>query len=83
MRVMTVEIHRDEATLPGFVRVELAPSVRVTPNGVYIGINGHFQLSQPERRADAAEAALVLRDQWDDMRALETSLVSALLEEYD
>lgn len=46
MRVMRVETHREDPHLPGFVRVEVAPSIRVTPNGVYIGINGHFQLSQ-------------------------------------
>jgi hypothetical protein len=80
MRVMTVEVPRDDPELPGFVRVEIAPSIRVTPNGVYVGINGHFQLSQGGQRANAALAADVLMKQWDETRVLEGKLIAALLE---
>jgi hypothetical protein len=78
MRVMTVEIHRDDPNLPGHVRIELAPSVRTGPYGVYVGINAHFQLSQPGNRGNAARAARVLAAQWESTRALESHLVSTL-----
>lgn len=81
MRSMTVEVHRDDEILPGMVRVEVAPSVRITPNGVYIGVNGHFLLSTVgDRRANAGHAARVLADQWEETRALEAELVTQLLE---
>lgn len=81
MRVMTVEVNRDDAELPGFVRIEVAPSVRLEPNGVYIGINAHFQLSSPDTgRGNGFRAAEVLAQQWDETRALEAHLVSQLLE---
>jgi hypothetical protein len=80
MRVMTVEVHREDETLPGFVRVEVAPSVRITPNGVYVGINGHFQLTKDDERANAADAARTLAEQWDGARRMELDLVTNLLE---
>jgi hypothetical protein len=80
MRVMAVEVHRDDAELPGFIAVEVAPSVRVTPNGVYVGINGHFQLRHTDRRSNAGDASAVLMERWDDTRALEINLRDRLLE---
>jgi hypothetical protein len=81
MRMMTVEVNRDDEKLPGFVRVEVAPSVRVTPNGVYIGINNHFELkTEGDRRANAEYARRVLVDHWQEARDLETKLVAQLLE---
>lgn len=43
--------------LSGYVRTEVAPSVRITPNGVYIGVNAHFQLTTPEAPGNAYIAA--------------------------
>jgi hypothetical protein len=78
MRVMTVEVHRKDDLQPGYVRIELAPSVRAVPNGVYIGINAHFQLTREARRATAAHAARVLVEQWEGARKLETGLLGSL-----
>lgn len=81
MRVMTVEVYRDDGDVPGFVRIELAPSVRVTPNGVYIGINDHYQLTTAgEDRGTAIDATNVLSNCWNAARDLENRLVSQLLE---
>jgi hypothetical protein len=81
MRVMTVEVNRDDPELPGHVRVELAPSVRATPYGIYIGINAHFQLTKTgDKRGTADDAARVLIDQWHDTREIESRLISRLLE---
>jgi hypothetical protein len=78
-RVMTVEANRNDK-VPGYVRVELAPSVRISPNGVYVGINAHFQLTKGERRANAAAAAAVLTAQWNAVRAQHSRLMTALME---
>jgi hypothetical protein len=81
MRVMTIEVHREDSELGGYVRIELAPSVRVDPNGIYVGINAHFQIPQAETgRGNAANAARVIADQWDETRDLETRLLSSLQE---
>jgi len=78
LRTMTVELTRSDSQVPGFVRVEVAPSVRVTPYGVYVGLNAHFDLTTPERRANAADAARVLAAQWDGSRQLASDIQSKL-----
>ncbi len=81
MRSMAVEVHRADEALPGHVRIELAPSLRVIPNGVYAGINAHFQLSKDaDDRGSAEQALRTMTKYWDETRALENSLVSQLLE---
>lgn len=77
MRAMTVEVTRDPE-VPGHVRVELAPSVRIAPHGIYIGINAHFQLTLAGRRADAGDAARVLATQWEVSRTLESHILAQL-----
>jgi hypothetical protein len=79
MRVMTVEVARNDPEAPGHVRVELAPSVRIIPNGVYVGINAHFQLKHGEERGNGAAAASILKLYGDSTRALEKSLLQTLL----
>ena len=80
MRGMTVEVSRGDPRTPGHVRIELAPSLRTTPNGIYVGINAHFQLATDGRRAKASDAARVLTEQWEATRALESTLVGKLAE---
>lgn len=81
MRVMTVEVARSDRQTPGFVRVELAPSVRLGPHGVYVGINAHFQLRKTaDQRTTASDAARALRENWDSTRTLESSLSAKLSE---
>lgn len=88
MRAMTVEIQRSDPEVPGYVRIEIAPSTRIGPNGVYVGINAHFQLTQriqhahagAAARANAGAAARVLAAQWEATRELESHLMSKLSE---
>ena len=77
MRTLTVEVHRDDVL--GFVRVEVAPSVRVTPDGVYAGVNAHFQLRVDDRRGNGYKAARVIHDQWDQTRALQRELLDRVM----
>lgn len=78
MRSMTVEVaRRDDA--PGWIRMELAPSMRLTPYGVFIGINSHYQLDVSEKRSSAADASRVLGSQWEFARATERELVGKLM----
>jgi hypothetical protein len=82
MRTVTVEAWRDDIT--GYVRVEAAPSVRVTPHGIYIGINAHFQLSTiPPDRSNGYEASVLLNDQWEPTRLLERELIEKILASVD
>jgi hypothetical protein len=78
LRTVTVEVTREAPT--GFVRVELAPSLRVAPNGVYVAINSHFQISSLEHRGKAYEAAQIIDDEWDTTRAFEHEVTKHFLE---
>lgn len=77
-RTVTVEAWREE--INGYVRVEAAPSVRITPNGVYVGINGHFQLSNgPAERSNGYAAAAALDEHWESTQAVESQLIDRIL----
>jgi hypothetical protein len=79
LRTMTVEAYPEGVT--GHVRVEVAPSVRVVPHGVYIGINAHFQLPQEgDVRSNAFTAARTIDEHWEATRALERQLIERILE---
>lgn len=81
MRVMTVEVTRSDRQIPRHVRVELAPSLRVGPYGVYVGIKAHLQLRKSaDQRTTASDAARLLREQWDSTRSLESKLSAKLSE---
>jgi hypothetical protein len=78
MRTVTVESVRDDVN--GFMRIEAAPSVRLAPHGVYIGINAHLQLSTtPPDRSNGYEASVLLNEQWETTRALERDLIDKIL----
>ena len=72
LRAMTIEAWNENGK--DFVRVEVAPSVRLRPWGVYIGINSHFQLTLGEERASGHDAALKIDEQWDEVRDREKQL---------
>jgi hypothetical protein len=78
MRSMTVEAGREDGS--GYVRTEIAPSVRLTPYGVYIGINAHFQLSTDGKSGNGYSAARVIEEQWDGTRSFERELIERVLE---
>jgi hypothetical protein len=48
LRTLRVETWR--ANRKDYVRVEVAPSTRIVPFGVYVGINAHFQFSDGDER---------------------------------
>lgn len=78
MRTMVVEAYRNDVA--GFVRTEVAPSVRLTPLGVYAGINAHFQLDVGDIRGNAFLAARTLEKEWDATRQLERDLIERIVE---
>lgn len=78
LRSMTVEASRTE--IAGHVRTEVAPSVRLTPHGVYTGVNAHFQLTVGEERGNGYKAARVIEEQWEATRNLERELIERILE---
>ena len=54
--------------------------MRVTPNGVYVGTNGHFQLSEGNESANAYLAARTIDEHWESTRALERECISRFME---
>lgn len=81
LRSMTVEAWHED--LSGFIRSEVAPSVRITPNGVYVGINAHFDLTTGDSRGNAYVAARHLDESWQGTRQLEADLISRVVQAAD
>lgn len=81
LRTMTVETSRPEgAERPGFVRIEVAPSERIKP-GIFVSINGHFQLTMPdEPRGTGHAAARTIEETWEATRTMEHRMLDRLLE---
>jgi hypothetical protein len=82
LRTVTVEASRaEDPRRAGFVRLEVAPSNRVSP-GIFAAINGHFQLTLPEKqRGSGYEAARTLEEEWEETRALQENMLSRVFEQ--
>jgi hypothetical protein len=79
LRSLTIEGARQD--VPGYVRTEVAPSVRLAPHGVYVGVNGHFQLTKgPDERGDGYQAARIIEEHWVSTRSLERTLIDRILQ---
>lgn len=79
LRTVTVEASPKDRV--GWVRAEVAPSVRLTPRGVYVGVNTHFQLTvSDEERGNGYKAARVVEEQWDSSRKTERDVIERILE---
>lgn len=78
MRSMVVEAWRSNRR--DYVRVEVAPSVRIGPHGVFVGVNSHFQISYDDTRGTALQGAEVIADAWDATRNLEKHLREQVME---
>ena len=79
LRTVTVEVARGKDGVPGFVRIEVAPSVRVLPFGIYCAINGHYSTSHEEgSRGTAGEYASILAKEWSSARETGIQLLTNL-----
>jgi hypothetical protein len=78
LRDLNIEVAREDEQ--GFVRVQVAPSVRVIPSGVYINVNSHFQLSTKDARGTGQQASRAIDEHWDGERENHESLISSLLD---
>ena len=78
LRSLAVEAWRED--IPAFVRAEVAPSVRLMPNGVYTGVNAHFQLTVGEEHGNGYRAARIVEEHWEATRNLERELIEHILE---
>ena len=78
LRSMKVEATRKEPH--GYVRTEVAPSARIKPHGVYVGINAHFQLRADDKSSNGFAAARTIEEHWDETRQLEVDLTRRVLE---
>jgi hypothetical protein len=78
LRSMTVESWRPNRR--DYVRVQVEPSTRITPNGVYVGVNSHYQLTYEDEHGDGLKGAGVVTEKWDEARALEQRLRDQILE---
>jgi hypothetical protein len=64
-----VQIARRDDDIPGYFNVEIGPSTEVGPNGVFLGVNDHYQLAPPEEPIAAEELLPVLESRWEQARS--------------
>ena len=62
-----------------YVRIEVAPSARLKPWGVYVGINAHYQLTEGDDRGTGHRAAQAILENWDAIRDFEHQIQQVLL----
>jgi hypothetical protein len=79
LRAMVVEIHRNESQVGGYLRVDVAPSVRVIPYGVFVEINSHYAVPKLDGlRGTAGEYAQILEGEWSGVRELQSEIVERI-----
>lgn len=59
----------------GYIRIEIAPSIQVHP-GVFVAVNDHFQLAEPESKTGCQQMLDIVKEEWDSF--LGSSKLSAL-----
>jgi hypothetical protein len=79
LRNMTVEVQRGEDQPGGLARIDVAPSVRVLPWGIFCQINDHFAVPHTDgSRGSAGEYALLLRAQWSPVRSFQAAVIERI-----
>ena len=76
-RLVVIEGERDDGR-EGRVNLQVEPSLSV-PNGLFVRVNDHFQLSTRAEAAGAAELIALLLDAWDESIERAHALMAATL----
>jgi len=68
-----------DAPKPGFMQVEVAPSVRIKPYGVFISVNDHYEWAEGPEMVPAEDVPAVLQSEWEAARTRANVVVSHIL----
>ena len=63
----------------GYIRVDASPSERVHP-GVYIAVNDHYQVGEPDTVKGAYEALEIIKAHWETSLERSKNIAQSLLE---
>jgi hypothetical protein len=77
--LLSMKVVANRAKGDDYVSVEVAPSKRITPNGVYVGINSHFQLTEAGSPSTCLRAASLIRERWEEVRNYERKLLAGVM----
>jgi len=76
-RTLVMEGQRpDECT--GFIRVKAEPSIKVK-YGIFININDHYQLQDPQSEKGCDEIVHILKDNWENSMSCSEEIAQKLL----
>jgi hypothetical protein len=67
MRSLLVEGVRDDG-LKSYIHVKMEPSTRIHP-GLYVGVNDHYEITDPTPAEGASRILKILDDQWGNAQA--------------
>jgi hypothetical protein len=63
----------------GYVRVRVEPSVVVTPYGVFVQTNDHFDLNEGDRLSDGQRVADLVIRKWDPILDASEGIVDRIM----
>ncbi len=78
MRSLTMEMVRPDA-FGGYIRVRVEPSVRIHP-GVFIHVNDHYQVKDPEASQGCDEIIDILDSEWSKSLERSSKMSLSLME---
>jgi len=77
---LAVQVTREGTELAmGSTNITVGTSTEAAPNGVFLGINDHFQLSPPDEPTTAAALLPVLEDEWEPARARAIAIAAHII----
>jgi hypothetical protein len=65
--------------LPGYVRVHTAPSDLVAPNGIFVQVNDHFELSNGDKLSDGQQTSDLVVAKWEPIITSAEQIVDKIM----
>lgn len=78
MRSLMIEGQRPDDYI-GYIRVKAEPSSRVSPYGVFVNINDHYQIPDQESAEGSEQIIDIIRNQWESSLARSWEIAQKLL----
>lgn len=78
MKNLTMEGARQD-DYEGFIRVLVEPSGEVRPYGIHVGVNDHYEVSDPEESQGCLELIEILKNSWTESLGKAADIAHAIV----
>ena len=65
---VAVQIRRRDDDIEGYFNVTVGPSDEIAPNGVFLGVNDHYQVASESEPKPAEELLPIIESRWEPAR---------------